>query len=164
MSEERIIYKSLDFFISCNPPKSTHQGSMAIMRRKDGSQFVGKMQGSKGAATKKELLTLLQPHCPGVAFVGPVEMAVTWTYPWRKSEKKRNLEMGWMPCDTRPDCDNLSKLLADCMTRLGFWADDSQVAVLKFAKGWGDAPGIGIRIAEIRPVKRQVVNGFVWEI
>ena len=140
---------SLSFYIPCIPPKSTAQTSLRIMKRKDGSQFVGKMQSSKGKQTQSELLTLLMPHAPQIPFEGAVAIQITWNYPWRKSESKKNRAKKFVFCDTRPDVDNLCKMLFDCMTRLGFWADDSQIAVLSFSKTWGDEPGISIAIREI---------------
>ena len=139
----------LSFFIPCNPPKSTAQASHRIMKRKDGTQFVGKFANSKGKKVQDELMILLQQHRPEQAFEGPIELHVSWNYPWRKSEPKKNRARGMKPCDTRPDCDNLLKLLQDCMTRLGFWNDDSQIAQLHFYKWWGDSPGIGITIRRI---------------
>jgi len=111
--------------------------------------FVGKKSSSKGSRTQKELLSLLAPHAPRTPFEGPLSLTVHWVYPWRKSEPKRNRERGFRPCDTRSDCDNLAKLLEDCMTRLGFWGDDSQVAGLHFNKWWGDTPQISVTIKEL---------------
>jgi Holliday junction resolvase RusA-like endonuclease len=142
----------LTFFIACEPPKSTHQASARIMKRKDGSMFVGKSESSKGAQVKREILTLLSEHRPQDAFIGPVRLKVLWAYSWRKTEPKKNKETGWLMCDKRPDCDNLSKLLKDCMSRLNYWADDSQVAELQFTKAWGETPGIGIHISPMHPM------------
>ena len=51
---------------------------------------------------------------------------------------------------TRPDTDNIEKLLKDCMTRLGFWEDDAQVARETVEKKWSDAPtGIRVRIERL---------------
>ena len=47
---------------------------------------------------------------------------------------------------SRPDTDNLQKLLKDCMTAAGFWKDDALVAVEHVEKLWSDEPGIYIRI------------------
>jgi len=136
----------IDFFIPCNPPKSTAQGSSRIMRRRDGTQFVGKCANSKAAKAKANLLTLLHPHRPEKPLEGPVSLSVVWTYPWRKGEPKKNRTAGYKPCDTRPDVDNLCKMLFDAMTTAGFWNDDSQVAQLRFDKMWSDEPGIRIGI------------------
>ena len=137
---------TIHFNITCNPPKATAQASLRIMKRKDGTQFVGKFAKSKGKQAQNDLMTLLMPHVPARPLEGPLKLEVIWTYPWRKSEKKSNLKLFWIPCDTRPDADNLCKLLLDAMTRLGYWNDDGQVYSLYFRKGWGDQPGINIKI------------------
>ena len=136
----------MNFFIKCIPPKSTHQASVRIMKRKDGTQFVGKFANSKGKKTQNELMMLLKEHAPNTPMEGAVSVSISWTYPWRKSEPKKHKMHGYKPCDTRPDIDNLCKMLFDCMTRVGFWNDDSQITSLSFKKGWGDNPGIGIEI------------------
>lgn len=136
-------------FVDCVPPKSTHQASVRIMKRKDGSQFVGKAQNSKGAQTQRDLLVLLSLDRPEQTFTGPVKLQVLWVYPWRKSEPKKHRQYGYRLCDKRPDCDNLAKILVDCITKLHWWEDDSQVAHLQFTKAWGDCPGIGVRVCAL---------------
>lgn len=50
---------------------------------------------------------------------------------------------------TKPDTDNLQKLLKDCMTLVGFWEDDALVASEVVEKFWAEKPGIYIRIEEL---------------
>lgn len=145
--------KTLSFFIPCNPPKSTAQASMRIMKRSDGSQFVGKFANSKGKKTQDELMILLAQHRPEKAFDGAVKLSVSWRYAWRASEPKKNKVNGFKYCDTRPDCSNLVKMFEDCMTRLGYWKDDSQVAILYFEKMWDYRPGIRVEISELCDLK-----------
>lgn len=140
---------TMKFFIQCTPPKSTHQGSMRIMKRKDGTQFVGKFANSKGKKVQDELTALFMPHKPAQPMDGPLQLNVAWCYPWRKSEKKSNKEKGWMWCDTRPDCSNLIKIPEDILTKLGFVHDDSQFSKIVFSKFWGDYPGIAIEITPL---------------
>jgi Holliday junction resolvase RusA-like endonuclease len=139
----------MKFFIQCTPPKSTHQGSMRIMKRKDGTQFVGKFASSKGRKAQDELTALFMPHKPSKPMEGPLMLNVAWCYPWRKAEKKSNKEKQWMWCDTRPDCSNLIKIPEDILTRLGFVHDDSQFAKIVFSKFWGDHPGIAVEITPL---------------
>jgi len=139
----------MKFFINCIPPKTTAQSSMMIMKRNNGTRFVGKSSSSKGKRTQNELMILLREFCPPVPHEKALRVSVEWTYPWRKQETKKNRATGYKPCTTRPDVDNLCKILFDCMTRLGYWADDSLIADLRFRKGWGDRPGIGIEIEEL---------------
>lgn len=135
----------LKFFISCIPPKSTSQQKGIMMIGGKPRHFKKK----KVAEAENSMIALLSQYQPETSFEGPVSLKVTWTYPWRSAETKKNKTKGSMWSDKRPDCDNLIKMLADCMTRLAFWNDDSQIAKLEFSKQWGDHPGIGIEIENL---------------
>jgi len=137
---------AISFHINCIPPKSTHQAALRILRRRDGTQFLGKCSSSKGKHVQNELLMLFAPHAPPAPMQGALTLNVYWAYPWRKSEKKANIAKGAMLCDTRPDCDNLAKFIMDILTRLGFYKDDGQVASLNFTKSWSNAPGITVTL------------------
>lgn len=50
---------------------------------------------------------------------------------------------------TKPDTDNLNKLLKDCMTAAGFWKDDAQVASEICEKFWAEVPGIYVCVEKI---------------
>ncbi len=134
----------IEAWIDCIPPKTTGQASARIMKKKDGTMFVGKFASGKGKAAQNDLLALLAPHRPAEPLTGPVACHILFRWPWRKSESRRNRAIGRMPCDTRPDLDNLAKMVLDCMTRMAYWRDDGQVAMLTIAKQWGERPGIGI--------------------
>jgi len=132
-------------FIPCVPPKATHQGSAMILRRRDGTPFVGKASNSAGAKAKKTLLTLLLCHAPKRSFEGPTEVEVKLVFPWRKSEPKKNKALGIMPMVTKPDLDNLSKMIVDSMADANWFAGgDQQVHLLTLSKWWGDEVGITI--------------------
>ena len=141
--------KAVDVYIDCIPPKSTAQASSRILKRKDGTQFIGRMEGSKGAQVKRGLVSLLHQHRPSEPLTGPLGVVVRWVYPWRKSETKTNRARGWMHCDKRPDADNIEKMLMDAMGLCGYWLDDAQVADMRLIKAWGDRPGIGIEIVRL---------------
>ena len=132
-------------FIPCVPPKATHQGSAMILRRRDGTPFVGKASNSAGAKAKKTLLTLLLCHAPKRSFEGPTEVEVKLVFPWRKSEPKKNKALGIMPMVTKPDLDNLSKMIVDSMADANWFSGgDQQVHLLTLSKWWGDEVGITI--------------------
>ena len=83
-------------------------------------------------------LALYRPLSP---IEGPVELHALWLFPRGRSHKHNQ----WRT--TRPDTDNLQKLLKDCMTQSGFWNDDAQVVRELSAKKWSDEPcGIEIEI------------------
>lgn len=135
------------FFIHCNPPKTTAQATTRIFKNKNGQMFIGK--DKRGQTVRQELMTLLMPYVPMIKFEGAVELTVRWQYPFRKSETKKNMEKGKVWCTTRSDCDNLAKLLCDTCTRLGFWDDDAQIAVLHFEKFYSAESGIFIQIENL---------------
>jgi len=135
----------LEFFIKCIPPKSTSQQKGIMMIGGKPRHFKKK----KVAEAESNMLSLLTPFRPPKAFEGPLALEVTWTYPWRSSETKKSKAAGFKYCTTRPDSSNVIKLLEDCMTRLNFWNDDSQNSDLRIIRGWGDKPGIGVKITKL---------------
>ena len=66
-----------------------------------------------------------------------------WCFP--VTEKHQNGEYK----TTKPDTDNLQKLLKDVMTDLKYWKDDALVASEFIEKFWADVPGIYIEVYEI---------------
>ena len=137
-----------EFFVRCIPSNSSHQGSLRILKKKDGSQFVGKFASSKAKKWENELLTLFAPHAPKLVPDCPVMVSCVWVFPWRKSETKKNRARGLLPKDTKSDADNLWKGIGDVLTRLGFYKDDSQIYDLQLKKFWGNDTGIGIVVKE----------------
>ena len=134
------------FFIKCNPPKTTMQATTRIFKNKySGKMFIGKTDKAK--SVKEELMALLRPYVPEKPFDKPVRVIIEWGYPYLKSVRKKDIGKV-IPCDTRPDCDNLIKGFFDIMTRLGFWVDDSIVYDVRFRKFYTESAGIGVAIEE----------------
>lgn len=135
--------QSLSFFIKCLPPKATAQGKGVCM-------IGGKPRFFKKApqkAAEGSLWALLQPWAPVEPFAGPVTLVVNFRFPWRKSEKKSVVNgFRLYPIETKPDVDNLCKMLCDVMTGLRFWNDDSQISSLCIHKDYSDTPGIHINL------------------
>lgn len=95
-------------------------------------------------AAKKLLLHALIKHVPKKPLEGPLALHAVWLYPAGKSHKAGTWRV------TRPDTDNIEKLLKDCMTKCGFWKDDAQVVKETVEKRWSDDPtGIEIEITEL---------------
>lgn len=134
------------FYIPCIPPTATSQQKGAFSLPGKGVRFFKK---ANVARAEHDLLTLLHPHTPPAPFTGPLYLSIAFTWPWRKSEPKKNRASGRKWRDTKPDCSNIVKMVEDCMTRLGFWGDDSQVALLTVSKRWGDTPGISVAMQEM---------------
>ena len=66
------------------------------------------------------------------------------------SKRERGLKPGAPHFhESKPDCDNALKPIADCLTVLRFWHDDAQVVSMKLTKLYEDpatGPGALIRI------------------
>jgi Holliday junction resolvase RusA-like endonuclease len=52
---------------------------------------------------------------------GPISLTVKFIF----HDVRMTADFRWKT--TKPDTDNMIKLVKDCMTRLGFWYDDAQV-------------------------------------
>ena len=130
----------MNFFIAMNPPTSTAQ--MKQVRVVKGKPIFYDPPAVKEA--RSVLSAHLAVHKPSKPLTGPISLRVLWLFP--KGKKHRNGE--WRI--TKPDTDNLQKLLKDCMTRCGFWKDDAQVVREIAEKRWSDDPcGIYIEIEEL---------------
>ena len=80
----------------------------------------------------------------------PIALSVHWMFPYPKSAKKHRPGWGrWKT--TRPDTDNLNKMLKDVMTDMGFWKDDALIYGEYILKMYSDEPGIVIRIETAAP-------------
>ena len=78
----------------------------------------------------------------------PLSLTVKWCFGGTAVESGKVKD--GTPRTTKPDTDNLDKMLKDCMTSLGFWWDDAQVAEEHIGKYWSRVPGVFVRIEVIR--------------
>lgn len=93
-------------------------------------------------AARQKLSAYLGQHVPEQPFYGAVRLTVKWCFP-------RGRHRNGTYKTTKPDTDNLQKMLKDVMTKLRFWEDDAQVASEIVEKFWTDLSGIWIRIEEL---------------
>lgn len=120
-----------------NPPTVTAQEKKVAVGGDGKPRFYDPPALAKARA---DFCARLERFAPDAPFEGPVELRVLWVY------SRKDGRTGWK--DTRPDTDNLQKLLKDCMTRTRFWLDDAQVCCEHVSKLWGP-PGILITVTEI---------------
>ena len=128
-----------EFFMPMNPPTCTHQEKQ-VRVGKDKKPVFYEPQELRNARAKLE--AHLARHKPDERYGGAVELVATWCFP-RGKHKDGEYRT------SRPDTDNLQKLLKDCMTRVGFWKDDAQVCREITEKFWAERPGIYIRVTEL---------------
>lgn len=94
-------------------------------------------------AARAKLTAHLGKHIPAMTYTKSVRLYTKWCFPI--TGKHHDGEYKY----TRPDTDNLQKLLKDCMTKCGYWKDDALVASEVVEKFWADVPGIYIKIEEL---------------
>ena len=115
----------MEFFIDMKPPTVTAQEHKVMVRHgKPMFYDTAKLKEARSLFT-----AALRLHKPEEPFSGPVALTVAW-YFFSKIHQEGTYRT------TRPDTDNLEKLLKDCMTAVGFWKDDSQVCVENVIKCW----------------------------
>lgn len=128
----------MEFFMSMVPPTVTAQErAVRIVKGKPVFYDPPELANARGKLTA--YLSRFKPEKP---FCDGVRLTVKWLFP-----KGRHRDGEYRT--TRPDTDNLQKLLKDCMTRCGFWKDDALVCSEICEKFWAEKPGIYIRIEEI---------------
>lgn len=128
--------------VDCVPPKATKKNSKQVFCK--GNRTIVTTSKTWKAA-EKVLTALLAPYAPQEPHHGPLSVDVDWIYPYKSNTRKRDLGL-MIPCDTRPDRDNLQGGLFDVMETLGFWPDDARIAQGNFLKWNGPNPGIKIVI------------------
>ena len=127
-----------EFFMPMIPPTVTYQEHKVSMR--NGKPVFYEPQEVKTARAK--LRAYLVKHKPKQRYDGAVSLTVKWCFP-RGKHKDGEYRI------TKPDTDNLQKMLKDIMTDLGFWKDDCLVAREIVEKFWAEIPGIYIRIDDL---------------
>lgn len=128
----------IEFFMAMIPPTCTHQ-------EKKVSVVNGKpvfYEPPEVKAARSKLMGNLSKYRPEKPCTCGVRLITKWCFPKGKHPQGEYRI-------TKPDTDNLQKLLKDCMTKSGFWKDDALVASEVIEKFWADPPGIWIRIEEL---------------
>lgn len=122
-----------------NPPTTTAQERQVRVVR--GKPMFYDPEPVKAA--RAELTEQLERYKPDEPIRQAVELVTIWLFP---RGRHRHGEYR----TTKPDTDNLQKLLKDCMTRCGFWVDDALVVRETVEKRWSDEPaGIYIEVNEL---------------
>ncbi len=131
----------MQFFLPMIPPTATAQQHRAVGRGKGKKTSYFDTPELKDAREKFE--AYLSQHRPRFPMNGAVRLVTKWCFPMTQTSQHGEYKA------TRPDTDNLIKLFKDCMTRLGFWHDDAQVASETTEKFFSNTPGIWVYAAEI---------------
>ena len=128
----------IEFFMPMIPPTVTHQEK--AWRVVNGKPVPYEPAELKAARSK--LTAHLARYKPETPILGGIRLLVKWCFPRGRHEDGEYRII-------RPDTDNLQKLLKDCMTAVGFWKDDAQVASEFCEKFWAELPGIYVCIGTL---------------
>nr|WP_281548784.1 RusA family crossover junction endodeoxyribonuclease [Alistipes onderdonkii] len=131
---------ALEFFLGGSPPTITHQHQQVTVRKGKPVFY----EPDRLKAARQQLTWQLKIHRPAVPLTGPVRLLTKWCFPLNTKHK-----IDGEYKTTRPDTDNLQKLLKDVMTDVGFWEDDAQVASEIIEKFYARIPGIYIRVEQL---------------
>ena len=129
----------MHFFLNMDPPTKTQQ-EHRVGISKNGKPYFYEDQDLKKA--RMDLRRALSRFVPDEPYANALRLTVKWLFP-----KKKHRDGEYKT--TKPDTDNLNKMLKDEMTHLGFWKDDALVASEIIEKFWAEVPGIFINIEEI---------------
>lgn len=127
-----------EFFMVMVPPTKTHQEKkVAVVNGKP--KFY---EPPELLAVRCKLQAHLAKHVPDRKYTKAVRLITKWCFP-------RGQHTDGTYKATKPDTDNLQKMLKDVMTELKFWQDDALVASEITEKFWAEVPGIYIKIEEL---------------
>ena len=128
-----------EFFMPMIPPTVTHQQKKITIV--DGKPRF--FEPAKLKEARMKITSHLSKNVPESKYTRSVRLVTKWCFPI--TGKHTDGEYKY----TKPDTDNLQKLLKDCMTKCGYWKDDALVVSEITEKFWASVPGIYIRIEEI---------------
>lgn len=127
-----------------NPPTVTHQEKkVRIVKGKPIFYMPSELAAARSLLTAK-----LKPFAPAKPIEGPIHLGVSWAFTRPKSVKG-----SWKT--SKPDTDNLQKMLKDVMTDCGFWKDDAQVCSENVEKVYHDADEKHGILILIKPITQE---------
>lgn len=130
----------LEFFIPLKKiPTVTHQQKKAAV--KNGKPVF--YEDEKLKLARELFMAHLSNYRPDTKLEGPIRLTTKWLFPLTKGKRNGEYKV------TKPDTDNLIKLFKDCMTKLGYWHDDAQVASDIIEKFHSDVVGIYVKIESL---------------
>lgn len=122
----------ITFHFNVEPPESTHQAALRILKNKAGKMFVGKMKKSKTVNWENSFRSALAYKRPKEPLFKdkPIRLIVGLFY---KPPRSRPCpELQWKT--TKPDADNVVKVILDSLADCGYIEADQKIADLRVMK------------------------------
>jgi Holliday junction resolvase RusA-like endonuclease len=98
------------------------------------------------------LLAIMGKHKPETPLHGilSVELDIHYPHTVKSGGGFNELRLGRVPKISKPDVDNIAKLILDAMVKGGIIDDDAHVHRLNVAKWHSDITGIGVIVEELK--------------
>lgn len=129
-------------WLDIEPPKVTAQEKQVTFRGRRPIFY----EPARLKQAKHILTTELLKFAPFKPIEKACKLTAVWIFAAPKSKKCKELSFK----ATKPDTDNLDKLLKDCMTKTGYWQDDALCVVEHIEKRLSKKiRGILLKIEEI---------------
>ena len=129
----------IEFFMPMIPPTCTHQEKQVRVVKEKPVFY----EPAELKAARAKLKAHLGRHIPDERFAGPVRLTTWWCFPIKGNHRNGEYKT------SRPDTDNLVKMLKDVMTDLHYWQDDAQVSSEVIEKYWAEQPGIYVKVESL---------------
>lgn len=114
--------------------------------------FVRTFTPAKTDEAERNFVAMAARFAPDAPFEGVVEIDLTFMFPIPTSWPKWRQEaaaVGEVAHTSRPDVDNVQKLVLDALTSTGrWWRDDAQIASLRARKLYSLTTGTIVRVCE----------------
>lgn len=138
------------FTIPYNPASlsTAQEKGVRIIKSKSGKMFPTFYKKSKVMQNERDLMKILPFYKPSIDIVNDgdtcVDLEIAYMFPHASGTPKwKRDQITFMT--QRPDADNISKSVVDCMTRCNYWQDDSMVN-FRFKKYRSPNPCISVTV------------------
>jgi len=123
-----------------------------IMKSKDGQPYILHYQPKLLKLEKKRIQFIAKALAPVIPWEEPIEITIEFYFPWRKDTSQK-IKEEWIANgvnfkSTKPDLDNLEKMICDALEGIIF-KNDSQIVRKKSEKLYCDAPHIEVMVKKI---------------
>ena len=143
----------ISFFVEGDPKPQPRPRAFA---RKIGNKFMARVYDAGTAENwKSRVADAAKEFRPNQPLDVPLSVRMDFFFARPKSHHHTGKRAGELRRDapyyhaSRPDLDNLSKAVIDCLMQIGFFKDDALIAVNFTTKNYADHPGVSVRILEL---------------
>jgi len=136
------LYCSIDVY---GEPKGQPRPRAFVRGNRAAVYDPGTAEGWKG-----QIAMAARAHLPEAPLLGPIRLGLTFYFPRPGRLMRKRDPDGPVMHLSKPDFDNASKAVADCLTQIGMWRDDQQVCSWtgeKYYTGKHQAAGASIAIS-----------------